>query len=108
MNGLLFHLVGPHHYAQMTGLLSGEEMRQGPVYLQCTDDDDDDDSASLEGHICLKALEEELFLQLACLQTMLNSFPPSSSTAIWPLRYYYYFSSVCLYKIFCVGMSIWE
>lgn len=73
MNGLLFHLVGPHHYAQMTGLLSGEEMRQGPVYLQCTDDDD---SASLEGHICLKALEEELFLQPACLQTMLNSFPP--------------------------------
>lgn len=103
MNGLLFHLVGPHHYAQMAGLLSGEEMRQGPVYLQCTDDDD---SASLEGHICLKALEEELFLQLVCLQTMLNSFPPSSSTAIWPLRYYYYFSSVCLYKVFCVGVSI--
>lgn len=61
MNGLLFHLVGPRHYAQMTGLLSGGEMSQGPVYLQCTDDDDDD-SASLEGHLCFKALEEQLFL----------------------------------------------
>lgn len=59
MNGLLFHLVGPHHYAQMTGLLSGEEMSQGSVYLRCTDDDD---SASLEGHLCFNALEEQLFL----------------------------------------------
>lgn len=91
MNGLLFHLVGPHHYAQMTGLLSGEEMRQGPVYLQCTDDDD---SVSLEGRICFKALE--LFLQSARLETTLNSFASSSSPAIWPMRYYYYyyFSSV--------------
>lgn len=88
MNGLLLHLLGPHHYAQMAGLLSREEMRQSPVYLQCTDDDDDDDgadSASLEGHIWFKAVEEELFLE-----TMLNSFP-SPSPAVWPPRYYYYF-----------------
>lgn len=64
MNGLLFHLVGPEHYAQMTGLLSWKEMRQGLVYFQCTDDD----NASLEGHICFRALEEGL----ACLETVLK------------------------------------
>lgn len=62
MNGLLFHLVGPEHYTQMTGLLSWKEMRQGLVYFQCTDDD----NASLEGHICFRALEEGL----ACLETI--------------------------------------
>lgn len=84
MNGLLFHLVGPHHYAQMTALLSGEEMRQGPVYLQCADDDDDHSKA--------------IFVLEPWRRNCSYSFPSSSCPAIWPWRYYYYyyFLSVCL------------
>ena len=43
-------------------------MRQGVVYLQCGDDD----NASLEGHICFKALEEELRLALDTVSLLLN------------------------------------
>lgn len=94
MNGLLFHSVGPDHYTQMAGLLSWREMRQSLVYLQCTDDD----NASLEGHICFKALEEELLTQLAYLENHKIISPPPLFPALE-----IFFLSACLYKIIWAG-----
>lgn len=51
MNGLLFHFVGPDHYAQTAGLLSWKEMSRGVVYLQSRED-----NVLVEGHICFKKL----------------------------------------------------
>lgn len=107
MNGLLFHSVGPDHYTQMTGLLSWKEMRQSLVYLQCTDDD----NASLEGHICFKALEEEPLPQFACLEITPKLFPSSLFSYNLALEMLLllllFFLSACLYKIFfCVDVNL--
>lgn len=90
MNGLLFHSVGPDHYTQMTGLLSWREMRQSLVYLQCTDDD----NASLEGHICFKALEEELLTQLACLENHEIISPPPPFSCYLALEIHFFYQRV--------------
>lgn len=98
MNGLLFHFVGPDHYAQTTGLLSWKEMRQGVVYLQCGNDD----NASLEGHICFKALEEELRLALDTVSLLLNHieiiFLPPFSSCYLALEILLFFISVFIWN----------